>query len=131
MPPLCGRLIGSVGGAMRRIWGGEGATGLGTDDTLMKDPRLSVPARGLAVHLLLLPESARPDLARLASRPGETPASIAGYLDELEAAGYLRRRIVHDDGHEIEEVTVLARPEPDGETRRDHGRVFRWPARPA
>lgn len=113
---------------MRRIWGGSGADGLGVHDALMKDTRLSVPARGLAVHLLLLPESARPDPARLAARPGETAASIEGYLAELEATGYLRRRPVPGDaGGPVEEITVYARARTSADPAEAPGRVFHWP----
>lgn len=117
---------------MRRIWGGAGAGGLGVRDVLMKDARLSVPARGLAVHLLLLPEHAQPDRARLASRPGESVESIEGYLEELEEVGYLRRRIVWDRrGRQYEEVTVFAQAVADGaEAAEVPGRVFHWLASP-
>jgi hypothetical protein len=114
---------------MRRIWGGSGVSGLGVNDVLMKDARLSVPARGLAVHLLLLPEAAQPDLVRLASRPGETADSIEGYLGELEEVGYLRRRVVRDEaGRAVEEVTVYAKAGVDEDHEGITGRVFRWPA---
>ncbi|MDI2129813.1 hypothetical protein [Yinghuangia seranimata] len=121
---------------MRRIWGGGGASGLGVNDVLMKDARLSVPARGLAVHLLLLPEAAQPDLVRLASRPGETAESIDGYLNELEVVGYLRRRTVRPEAagaggvsapSAYEEVTVYAQAGTDDELKGVPGRVFRWP----
>ncbi|WTW92745.1 hypothetical protein OG216_04835 [Streptomycetaceae bacterium NBC_01309] len=117
---------------MRRIWGGAGAGGLGVRDVLMKDARLSVPARGLAVHLLLLPEHAQPDRARLASRPGESVESIEGYLEELEEVGYLRRRIVWDRrGRQYEEVTVFAQAVAAGAEAADvRGRVFHWLAAP-
>ncbi|WP_436772408.1 hypothetical protein [Yinghuangia sp. YIM S09857] len=111
---------------MRRIWGGGGSGGLGVNDVLMKDVRLSVPARGLAVHLLLLPERAQPDRRRLAARPGESADSIEGYLRELEDAGYVRRRIVWDRrGRAFEEVTVYARA-VGGEAGEVEGRVFHW-----
>ncbi|MGW0658662.1 hypothetical protein [Streptodolium elevatio] len=116
---------------MRRIWGGAGAGGLGVNDVLMKDARLSVPARGLAVHLLLLPERARPDRARLASRPGESAKSIEGYLAELEEAGYLRRRTVWDRrGRAFEEVTVYPQAVADDAAAEVRGRVFHWLASP-
>lgn len=116
---------------MRRIWGGGGAGGLSVNDVLMKDARLSVPARGLAVHLLLLPESAQPDLVRFASRPGESAESIAGYLEELEEVGYLRRRIVYDrSGRAFEEVTVFGRADAGEEASDVRGRVFHWLATP-
>ncbi|UGQ13132.1 hypothetical protein LO772_05810 [Yinghuangia sp. ASG 101] len=113
---------------MRRIWGGEGADGLGVHDALLKDTRLSVPARGLAVHLLLSPEFARPDPARLASRPAETAASIAGYLAELESAGYLHRRTLPGgaDGP-VEEITLHTRPCTAADSPGTPGRVFVWP----
>lgn len=116
---------------MRRIWGGGGAGGLSVNDVLMKDARLSVPARGLAVHLLLLPDSSPPDLVRLASRPGESKESIEGYLEELEEVGYLRRRLVYArSGRAFEEVTVYARADAGDEAADVRGRVFHWPATP-
>lgn len=115
---------------MRRTWGG-GASGLGVKDALMKDARLSIPARGLAVHLLLLSESARPDRARLAARPGETEGTIEGYLAELEDVGYLTRRVIGgaEGVPDIEELTLYARPPaPEDAAETAPGRVFRWPA---
>lgn len=111
--------------AMRRIWGEDGGSGLGSDDALLKDARLSVRARGLAVYLLLLPDGARPEPRALGSRPGESPESIAGYLDELAAAGYLTRVQGRDaHGNPIEEVRLAANP---GEHAAEAGRLFRWP----
>ncbi|MGC0418841.1 hypothetical protein [Embleya sp. AB8] len=110
---------------MRRIWGESGGSGLGSHDALLKDTRLSVPARGLAVYLLLLPDGARPDPELLGTRPGESRESIAGYLDELAAAGYLTRAPGHDaQGNTIEEVRLAANP---GEHAAAAGRLFRWP----
>ncbi|MFI6579865.1 hypothetical protein [Embleya sp. NPDC050493] len=112
---------------MRRIWGEDGGSGLGSHDALLKDSRLSVPARGLAVYLLLLPDGARPDPQVLGGRPGESAASIAAYLDELAAAGYLTRVPGRDaHGNAIEEVRLAANP---GEHAAAAGRAFRW-ARP-
>ncbi|WP_436789233.1 hypothetical protein [Yinghuangia sp. YIM S10712] len=113
---------------MRKIWGSGGAGGLGINDALLQDRRLSFPARGLAVHLLLLPESARPDPVVLAARPGETAESIEGYLVELESAGYLRRRTVRGDADGlIVEVTVYAQARAGAGRDEEPGRVFRWP----
>lgn len=112
---------------MRKIWGGDGVGGLGVNDALMKDARLSAAARGLAVHLLLLPEAATPDLARFAARPGESEATIEGYLRELETAGYLRRRrLAGDGGRAYEEATVYAQAAAPDELPGRMGRVFRW-----
>ncbi|MYS83730.1 hypothetical protein [Embleya scabrispora] len=116
---------------MRRIWGEDGGSGLGRHDALLKDARLSVPARGLAVYLLLLPDGARPDPRVLGTRPGESAESIAGYLDELAAAGYLTRVPGRDaHGRAIEEVRLAANP---GEHAAAAGRRFRWagPGHPA
>ncbi|WP_126640608.1 hypothetical protein [Embleya hyalina] len=111
---------------MRRIWGGDGDSGLGSHDALLKDARLSVSARGLAVYLLLLPDGARPDPRVLGSRPGESVASIAGYLAELAEAGYLTRVAAGRDarGGALEQVRLAANP---GEHAAAAGRVFRWP----
>lgn len=112
---------------MRKIWGGDGAGGLGVNDALMKDARLSAAARGLAVHLLLLPEAATPDLARFAARPGESAATIEGYLGELESVGYLRRRrVAGEGGRAYEEAIVYAQAAAD-ELPGRVGRTFRWP----
>ncbi|MYW03232.1 hypothetical protein [Streptomyces sp. SID3343] len=110
---------------MRRIWGEEGGSGLGSADALLGDARLSVPARGLAVYLLLLPDGARPDPGALGARPGESPESIAGYLAELETAGYLTRARRHEGGHTVEEIRLTANPSAAA-----RGRVLRWSADP-
>jgi hypothetical protein len=112
-------------GLMRHIWGEGGESGLGPHDALLADTRLSVPARGLAVYLLLLPDGARPDPGALGARPGESPASIAGYLAELETAGYLTRATRAEGGRAVEEIRLSANPSAGA-----GGRVLRWSADP-
>lgn len=112
---------------MRHFWGENGGSGLGSHDALLGDARLSVPARGLAVYLLLLPDGVRPDPLTLGAGPGETPESIEGYLRELEAAGYLTRSTTRDDRDEaVQEVRLAARPLADAP---DGGRRFVWRSR--
>jgi hypothetical protein len=113
---------------MRRVWGEDGAGGLRAGDGLLKDDRLSIAARGLAVHLLLLPAAAEPSPSALASRPGESRASIEGYFAELERAGYLRRRTVDEGpGRLVQEVTLYAGPRTGAAGDLQEGRVFHWP----
>jgi hypothetical protein len=77
------------------------------------------------VYLLLLPEGARPDPGALGARPGESPESIAGYLAELEAAGYLTRARRDERGRAVEEIHLTANP-----GAKAIGRVLRWAADP-
>ena len=63
---------------------------------LLRDPRLSIKAKGLACLALSLPPGWEYSVAGLASICGCGRDMIRGALKELEAAGYLSREQTHD-----------------------------------
>lgn len=62
------------------------------DNDLLHDPTLSLVAKGLAVHILSLPDGAPTDAESLAARFPEDISEIAAALGELEAWGLLPQR---------------------------------------
>lgn len=66
-------------------------------NALLRDPRLSIKAKGLACLALSLPPGWEYSVAGLASVCGCGRDMIRGGLKELETAGYLTREQVHDD----------------------------------
>lgn len=66
-------------------------------NSLARNRRLSFTARGLALHLISLPDGAKEDVRTLADRnPGVGRKGVANALDELVAAGYYLRFTIRD-----------------------------------
>lgn len=65
-------------------------------NSLLRDPRLSIKAKGLACLALSLPPGWEYSVAGLASVCGCGRDMIRGAIKELEGAGYLARELVHD-----------------------------------
>ena len=65
-------------------------------NALLRDPRLSIKAKGLACLTLSLPPGWEYSVAGLASICGCGRDLIRGALKELEQAGYLSREQIHD-----------------------------------
>ena len=93
-------------------------------NALLRDPRLSIKAKGLACLALSLPPGWEYSVAGLASVCGCGRDMIRGALKELEAAGYLAREQSHDDAgkfgscrYVISDESALPEeplPEPEG-----------------
>ena len=93
-------------------------------NALLRDPRLSIKAKGLVCIALSLPPGWEYSVAGLASVCGCGRDMIRGALKELEAAGYLAREQIHDGNgkfgscrYVISDESALPEeplPEPEG-----------------
>lgn len=83
-----------------------------TDNQLLQDTkRLSYRAIGVASHLWSLPEGARINSTQLAQRGREGRDAIRTALNELAAAGYLKREARRGErGRWITHITLADRP---------------------
>ena len=87
----------------------------------LRDLTLTLKAKGLLSLMLSLPENWNYSIRGLAAICREGPEAVGGALRELEAAGYVARRVLRDPGGRILDVEYviyehpLAAPEPHPE----------------
>ena len=82
----------------------------------LRNPRLSLKAKGLLSYMLSNPDDWDYSLQGLASQSRDGVDSIRTALSELEAAGYLRRRQERDARGRIVDLTYEIYEEPCAET---------------
>jgi len=80
------------------------------ENDAIRNPKLSWKATGLLVYLLSLPDNWEAKGSDLVNRKTDGKASVYSALQELEDAGYIRRRHVRRDGKTVIETVVFERP---------------------
>ena len=67
------------------------------DNSIFRDKRLSLKAKGLLSQLLSLPDNWKCSISGLASLSNDRKDSIKTGLEELERYGYIKRKRKRDD----------------------------------
>lgn len=91
--------------------------------TVIRNSRLSWKARGLLAYLLSLPDGWKTSSAQLARVGPDGRDAILSGLSELEAAGFIRRRLHRQPDGTVRTVTIVFdRPQPvDNSTSPESG----------
>lgn len=81
-------------------------------NTIIRDARLSLKARGLLILMLSLPDNWEFSIAGLSKTAGEGKDSIRNGVKELEEAGYLTRKRKHLPNGKLAEMEYTIYEEP-------------------